>query len=471
MATLLTLPPELLLQITSHINNQKDILNFASTTRSLHALLYIHAFTSLILDDEAHYQVPRLAHVLARNPPCARAVRILKFETELCSRMEETVSYDPSVIFPLLEKVSSTIASLDAGANTNKIVAKWEEQLREGDEFEPWVAVILSIVPNIEELSLTFTHPSFYIRKLFTMISPATGTLPNPHSPEPPFVFSRLQTLSARSYNTEYGIRSSYILPFFRLPSLHTFNGVMVVDSQPEDANELCVNGPLDDFYDSDYEPAPEYEDDPEGNFRCYPGAEAFSNVTHIRLIGCNSQKGFPDLIRACRRLVSFVYEYGDCGGVVGFTDSRRFYASLWRHRASLEEVEICCQDVNGPRESGFIGSFKEFQFLRQLRVCADDILVRVEGARTKRIGIDVLPASLENLVIDFFYACDDPEELGEQLKELRREAKLQCPKLVSLRVAGYEQDFPSQEDSFRTCAQPRIRRKLFLACEFMTQL
>jgi hypothetical protein len=469
MATLLTLPPELLLQIASHINNQKDILNLASTTRSLHALLYIHAFTSLTLDDETHYQITRLTHVLARNPRCARAVRVLGFETELCSRIEETVSYDPSVIFPLIEKVSSTIASLDAGANANKLVAKWEEQLREADEIEPWVAVILSIVPNVEELSLTFSHPSFYIRKLFTMISPATGTLPNPHGPEPPFLFSRLHTLSARS---EFGIRSSYILPFFRLPSLHTFNGVMVADGQPEDAKELREDGPLDDFYDSDYEPAPEYEDDPEGNFRCYPGAEAFSNVTHIRLIGSNSRKGFPDLIRACRRLVSFVYEYGGYDGVDRFTDSRRFYASLWRHRGSLEEVELCCQHVNWLGESEFIGSFKEFQVLRRLRVCADDILVRMEGARTKKIAMDVLPASLDNLVIEFFHACDDPEELSVQLKELQREAKLQCPKLVSLRVAGYvPQDFQPEEDGFRLCAQPRMRRKLFLACEFMTQL
>ncbi|KAL2808663.1 hypothetical protein BJX63DRAFT_435881 [Aspergillus granulosus] len=464
MPTLPALPPELLFQITSHINNQKDILNIASTTQPLHALLYAHAFTSLTLDDGSHYQLTRLTHVLARNPRCARAVRVLRFEPELCTALsrvkDEKVRYDPSVILPLLERVSSTISSSDARANANTIVAKWEELLKAGDEIEPWVALILSLVPNVEELSLTFYHPSFYIRKLFSMMNSATSTLPNPNGPEPPFLFSRLHTLSARWYDTEYGVHSSYILPFFRLPSLRTFNGVMVIDGRPEDAYDLRGDAPPDDcFYDSDYEPAPEYEDDPEGYFRRYPGAEAFSNVTHIRLGGCNSQTGFPDLIRACRGLVSFVYEHGDCGGVVGFFAPRRFYASLWGHRGSLEEVEICFEaDSLGMfSESGFIGSFKEFQVLRRLRVTDENILVSEGGARTGRMGTGVLPASLENLVIEDFDACDDPGDLSVQLKELRREVESQCPKLVSLRVAGYKRDVQLQEGDWPQYLRPTM--------------
>jgi hypothetical protein len=173
--TLATLPTELLFLITSHLNNQRDILNLASTTRALHTLLYTRAFTSVRLDDDSHYQLTRLVHILARNPECARAVRVLRFEPFLYRdprgvRAEDNVEYDAEFIRPIIERLSAAFAAspetrADVGADA--IVAKWETLLRKGVNIEPWTALLLALVPNVGELSLKFHHESYHTRKLY----------------------------------------------------------------------------------------------------------------------------------------------------------------------------------------------------------------------------------------------------------------------------------------------------------------
>jgi hypothetical protein len=219
MAALTSLPADLLFMITSYLGNQKDILNLASTTRALYALLYTHAFTSLRLDDESHYQLTRLTHVLATNPECARAVRILQFEPSVSHEpsdvpVEEHVKYDGGVIRPILERLVSALVypsdatkkkkdtNNNANENADATVAKWEASLKEGNEIDLWVALALSLVPGVEELSLTFSYGSFYIRKLVSAV-----TLVGPDGQEPPFNLSRLRTLSARWCDTENGVR------------------------------------------------------------------------------------------------------------------------------------------------------------------------------------------------------------------------------------------------------------------------
>ncbi|KAL4789262.1 hypothetical protein BDV19DRAFT_374370 [Aspergillus venezuelensis] len=439
-----SLPPEILLLIANHLDNHKDILHLASCTRGFHAFLYPHAFRILVLRDTELYELTRLTHVLAQNPRCAQAVRVLRFDPRLRSRPdiqeEEKVKYDGGVILPVLERSGFGRAA----------VAKWKEKLTENMDTDAWTAVILTLVPNIEELAMTFSYPSFYVRKLLAT-SIEGGTEP---------IFARLRELSARWYDTENGLPSAYILPFLRLPSLRILNGVMIEDARPTDEHDLRREVPPsgNDSWDEDYEEPPDYEVDPEGYFKRYPGDENFSNTTHIKLEYSNSGKGFPDLIRACRGLVSFVYEHGNCGELDHLAP-RRFYPSLCKHRESLEELTICYSRwwfMHGdPAESEFIGSFRDFAVLKRLRLRSDNIFVRGGRGEYANLALGMLPPSLEALAIEDFDWHPNPIGFVKRLKELRSAIKSQCPNIASLKVIVGGKDMPPQEDGWPLYSAP----------------
>ncbi|KAL3447887.1 hypothetical protein BJX65DRAFT_276178 [Aspergillus insuetus] len=439
-----SLPPEILLLIANHFDNHKDILHLASCTHDFHALLYPHAFKILVLRDNELYELTRLTHILAQNPRCAQAVRVLRFDPRLLSPpgipKEEKVKYDGGVILPVLKR----------SGFAREAVAKWEEELTKNMDIDAWTAVILSLVPNIEELAMTFHYPSFYVRKLLAR-SIAGDTEP---------IFARLRELSARWWDTENGLPSAYILPFLRLPSLRILNGVMIEDARPTDEHDLRREVPPtgNDSWDEDYEEPPDYEVDPEGYFKQYPGDENFSNTTHIKLEYSNSGKGFPDLIRACRGLVSFVYEHGHCGELDCLAP-RRFYPSLCKHKNSLEELTICYDrwwDADGEEaESEFIGSFRDFAVLKRLRLRSDNIFVRDGGGEYANLPLDMLPPSLEALVIEDFDPYPNPMGSIKRLKELRSAVESQCPNIASLKVIIGGKDMPPQDDGWPLYSPP----------------
>ncbi|KAL2853314.1 hypothetical protein BJY01DRAFT_244280 [Aspergillus pseudoustus] len=449
-----TLPREILLMIAAHLINPRDILNLALCTHGFYALLHHHAFTTLVLRDHDLHQLSRFTDVLARNPRCAQAVRVLRFDPDpepLPMREGDLTKYDRAVILPVLEK----------SGFSSTAVARWENELQDKMDIDAWIAVLLSLVHlNVEELAVTFYWPSFYVRKLlaksFEAAEAGGGAT----------FFPRLRELSARWWDDENGVPSSYILPFFRLPSLRIFNGEMIQDGRPSDADDLRKEVPLsyEEYYDERLLEEPDYETDPEGYFAHYPGDENFSNVTHIRLTYSSSEKGFPDLIRSCRSLVSFAYEHGNCASSM-YLAPRRFYDSLRRHKRSLEELEICydrwAEGWGDELESEFIGSFGDFAALKRLRLRWENLLLPSDGeggAVTKgaaNIPMEALPLSLESLTIEEYDKCDNPKDFMAQLRGLRSALKSQCPDLSSLRVIVTGEDMPPQEDGWPLYSAP----------------
>ncbi|KAL2810733.1 hypothetical protein BJX63DRAFT_303885 [Aspergillus granulosus] len=443
-----TIPREIVLLVTNHLDNHKDILNLASCTQDFHALLLPRAFTSIVLADESFYQLTRLTHTLAQSPKCAQAVRVLRFDPNLPTApgIPEggRVKYNQEVIVPLLKTLTSS----------RKDVAEWEKDLKQEENMDAWIAILLSLVPNLEELAMTFFWPSLYVRRLL-----AKNTKPGTNSTFLP----RLKKIRARWWDTENGLRSSYIFPFFRLPSLRTFNGVMIDDGTPYDKEDLRgeENPEDDNLYDESFEEYPDYETDPEGDFRFYPGSEDFSGVTHIQLEYSNTGKGFPDLIRACQKLVVFIYEHGHCGNLDQLAP-RRFYPSLCKHKSSLEELAICYDRwwdaVGEEAERQFIGSFVEFRVLKRLRLRGDNLIIRDGGGEefeAAKMPGEMLPPSLETLTIEDFSACADPKGLMKQLKDLRNAVELQCPNLVSLKVITAGGDTQPQENGWPLYSEP----------------
>ncbi|KAL3459136.1 hypothetical protein BJX64DRAFT_265337 [Aspergillus heterothallicus] len=446
-----TLPLEILLLITSLLEKHNDILNLASCNHALHALLHHHAFTKLTLDSNNIHQQSRLAHTLALNSRCAQAVRTLHFDQNHLShagvKPDDKLKYDRTIILPVLNSRFNIPASA---------VTQWEHDLTEELDPDAWTAVLLILVADtVEDLGLEFHYLSFYVRKLVVRGLQQQQSLGGSNiksSPKPVPLFPRLRKLNARWWDTENGLPTSYVLPFFHLPSLRMFSGVMMTDGSPWDARDLRreLPPPRDGDYDDD-------DDDEENQGRVEEDTCGFSGVTHINLSYSNSEAGFPDLIRACRGLVSFVYEHGSCGGYDELAPSK-VYTSLCDHKASLEELAICYDrwsDGCGDDRPEFIGSLAEFVVLKKVRVLATDILVPDGDGGGWRMPMGILPPSLQSLMLERFdmdvsyNAPFNAVVFMQRIKDLRGAVLAQCPDLMSLRVIIHERHERPQEDGW----------------------
>ncbi|KAL4875534.1 hypothetical protein BJY04DRAFT_223890 [Aspergillus karnatakaensis] len=412
-----TIPREILLLIASQLSVPRDVLHLASCCHQFHALLTPEAYSTLRLKDSSLLHLTRLTHTLARNLNLASAVRSLRFtdDVDLGSSQYFVAHYDRDTIYPLLEAATSSPDEL----------AAWEKLLAEkhDSEGDPWMAVLLPLLPNLEELVMTVHYPSLYTRR---MIQRATQ---NPENT----ILTKLRDITASWWDTENGLPSSYVLPFFRLPSLRRFTGHMIEDGRFEDQNMH------DD--DPDYE-IYEEEDHEIKEEKYYAAPGNFSNVTHLHLYNSNSARGLPDLIGAAKRLESFVYMYNGSVGEYDPFDPPAFYKSLRKHKDSLQEITLCetpyAFSVGDPLEFQFIGSFADFTALKSLRLRSFNILRwnEEDAMGSTNSLFDVLPPSLNSLTIEDFNKHDGPSLLA-QLEDLIRDRKSHFPYLKHLELRG----------------------------------
>ncbi|KAL4744946.1 hypothetical protein BDW72DRAFT_187637 [Aspergillus terricola var. indicus] len=359
-----TLPSEILLLIASHLTNSTDTLRLASSCQQFHALLTPQAYTIIELEDGRLWHISRLTHTLARNPQLAKAVRILRFGDKVifCEHYEDILYYDDNIIRPLLE----------AATSSSKQLAAWEKQLKANSREDPWIAILLPLLENLEELKMVIHWPFTYTRRMLQRITQDPNNT----------ALNRLKEVSVKWWDTQGGLPTSYVYPFFRLPFLRGFTGTMLTDGCYED----------EDLYRDvfDNEEKEEYEDEEAKEAR-YPGAECFSNVTRLHMHYSNSEMGLPDLISASKQLESFVYEYNGSTGEYTPFNPPAFYRSLCKHKKSLTEITLCEEvwgySVDDPINTRFIGSFKNFTALKKLRLRGQNILDWEEshGAGSKK--------------------------------------------------------------------------------------
>ncbi|KAL5001562.1 hypothetical protein BDV10DRAFT_182461 [Aspergillus recurvatus] len=312
---------------------------------------------------------------------------------------------------PLLEAATGTATVPATPPSASGKVQAWETALKsEYSGADAWIAVLLPSLPNLE-LAMTFYWPSVYTRK---MIQRITSRRSDAGVAEP---LPRLKEATFRWGDTEGGLPSLWILPFFRLLSLRIFRGEQLRDGDRRDEvmHEECSD---------DYEPVDEEESKAKAA-ESIP-RQHFSNVTHLHLHYSNSERGFPDLISAPRSLKSFVYEHSGQKGHLDPLNPRGFYESLYKHKDSLAEITVyediwsysvdTDDDDDDVPERRFIGSFADFGVLRKLRLPGQNVLdwmpsnpdtgMRV-GAGARNTLAEIPPASLECLTIETFNEYD----------------------------------------------------------------
>ncbi|KAL5342189.1 hypothetical protein BJX70DRAFT_357128 [Aspergillus crustosus] len=415
------LPAELLLAITSYLDNHRDTLNLAYSCHAFYPLLLPKVFTALDLLKHTDGHLSHLAHALVSNKKLADEVHSLRVYNGF--RSTSSVRYEQSIIQPLLEAILGPDDSLPT----------WERVLKDRENNDAWVALLLTILPNLESL-----HVQIYPFSNYT-VSMLAGSMDR--QPGSNLLLYNLKDIYVEWWDSQGGIGTDYVLPIFRLPQLRTFTGKMICE------------GDGGDGYSED-------EDEDDFDAAAYIPAQAgYSNVTHITLWASSSRKAFADLIHAPKRLESFVFEHSNEPHFSEDGDlfSSRFHPPLYRHRESLQEL-VLTYDENTSTEYSweFVGSFVEFTALKILRLSAVSVLDwRQEWADLSRVSTntltDVLPRSLETLIIEDMES-QHMGELALGFSELVSDGNCHCPNLKYVEINGnwMSQDQTTEESNMK---------------------
>ncbi|KAI2686230.1 hypothetical protein CBS147355_1717 [Penicillium roqueforti] len=394
-----TLPAELLLLITSHLDSHTDILRLASCCRAFYPLLLPKVFTSLDLIEHHYGRLSHLAHTLALNPTLAQEVRTLRVSHEWLR--PSVMRYEQEVILPVLKSILGPDDSLST----------WDQELQTQGSHDAWTVLLLALLPNLEDLVVQVHEYSNYTLEWMARIAEKEGS-----------GLSKLRHLTVVCSDIDGGLSSSHFLPILRLPSLRSFCGDMIFDGE-KDVEDQAFNTAS---YGSD-------------NAR-------YSNVTHIHLKSSCSRRGFASFIGAAKSLESFIFEHAD---IPPFLEDEGMYAAnyyppLQRHRETLQTLTLTDAYTNNYSNYGtygyeYIGSFAGFSALKQLRLQICHIVDWDRGWSGRNETVrnrfsDLLPLSLESIILDALEAQHIPE-LVEAVKDLLSGGR--CPNLTYLEVKG----------------------------------
>ncbi|KAK3078458.1 hypothetical protein LTS18_007460 [Coniosporium uncinatum] len=270
---------------------------------------------------------------------------------------------------------------------------------------EAQVALLLSRVVNVEELSLTLPaihSDRLLLQRMRALVDHRTG-------------LQHLHTFSPSYYNFEGHVEGGFeltpISTVFRLPSIRKIVGT------------ACL----------------EPEDDAFRGFDCPPGSSTVTNIEFYRSSIC--PKAFRVMIEACKGLEVLYCDWG--GHTVGWSEINFSIigGALQSQAHSLQKLTLDCRkhyDVWPEDEEvliGPLGSLKNFKQLRMINVPGVALIGwdkdRIDGFNTLP---DVLPPCIEELRISNW-----APGLEEQLSMLSAVTKEQYPNLRRLILQDVE--------------------------------
>ncbi|KAL2825738.1 hypothetical protein BDW59DRAFT_145866 [Aspergillus cavernicola] len=400
-----TLPSEILIIISSQLESQIDRLSLAGCSHRFRTLLLPHAFTSITIRKDCTWSLSSLVHILVRSPTFAHHVLSLSLNTD------NNHCQHPHKIQINEETMQEVLKNLGL---TEEDTPKWENDLRgkvegswEGQQQDAWSAILLTLLPNLEVLQMEWGHEVDHRRTVLERASRSEG----PVDTRP--TFSRLREVYIRSYETYTGISVSDVFPFFRFPSMRKFSSHVVI-------------------YGHKHEKTAEIPGD--------------CNVTDLALYSSSPTSGFAGLISRCARLESFICQHASGLEWYSPLDHPSLHRKLIRHTNTLKEIAIYCEidpcRPRGPNEDAFFGSLAGFSVLQKLRLRASNLLDWDSKALKARNHLwEVLPPSLQSLVVEDFHQCPNMEEFVEQLADMIRNSYPGSPGPRSLEIRGILHD------------------------------
>ncbi|KAE8168629.1 hypothetical protein BDV40DRAFT_2289 [Aspergillus tamarii] len=434
---LINLPLEVLHQIASDLS-PKDTCNLISTSRRMHSVFQRKLYTNVVLQ-VVNPNAPQIFfYTVARNPDLAGYVQSLAlaswetyqdWETDRDpEKTTERPDFDSGLIRNLVDK------TIDYSEEEKK---KWLHDLEEFYD-DAWLALLIPRLTNLRKLGLEWPFGSSHVSMMLNKAA-INGGVCLPH----------LEEVDMCWYDTESGVASYQMNPFFKFPSVRKVSGWKVAESAKEDDEE-----------EQEQEEGGEFELDPNEILSSFSLPPRCSNVTDIDLSQTNAGEGMREWIQACKTLKSFRIIHG--GAVISddYVQPRKLYNSLSLHKSTLEALWFeHCDYPKGENDDEWMGSFVGFSALKFIRLSLSNLVgLNGEGSYARKIS-DVIPSSLETLFLDvgskaLFDVVDDLAEIATPRK---------FSKLTTLHVETYK--IHSTENAAKVAWLQQRCREVGVAC------
>jgi hypothetical protein len=416
-----SLSNDVLLLIGEFLEDHQDRYNLLFVCRHFHGLFRRLVYRYAALKDCS--QTRSFLTAVLQHPELARAVRAL----DLSGWRTQSEPY---------EGTSMTAAEMEVFCNWAREISlsdeeyvQWEHDLQQDVE-EAWMALLLPLVRNVQQLRLVYPKENKYLDRMMQRAVQRE----KPFDTQP--AFRALREVSMGHLDDTLDSKGTYapsqVLPFLQLPSMRAITIDSIVESTSADEQ-------------------PQPEQDPPA-----------SSISEIVLNSSSGAKGMTSIVAACSALRSFKYQHSDSHLLAEGYQPAAFYRSLSASKHTLHTLwlDSCGMHlpftIAGANETHdeWFGSLADFTNLKDVRIRLPNLLdIRYQAEPSVPLT-EVLPAGVESLYVE---GCKENSlamlvnQLGALLSTSRSggvDGKSgQSPRFKDLKKLEIEGTFHDEED------------------------
>ncbi|KAJ0416903.1 hypothetical protein BJY00DRAFT_217959 [Aspergillus carlsbadensis] len=156
----------------------------------------------------------RLVDTLVRNPVLctyARSLRLAAWDTPYPWANDDGRDLDLDLILRRYD-ISPVLAKAREASLPGKQAVAWERDLKKENP-DAWIALLLTLLPNLCRLEIQFPDRSTYVPQVILRAAAGQFSIP---------VLQRLEQVFVSAGFEPYGLVTSLVLPFFGLPALRS---------------------------------------------------------------------------------------------------------------------------------------------------------------------------------------------------------------------------------------------------------
>ena len=265
------LPEEIFQLILSYLDSKDAVFRLARAARPFYNRLAPTLYASIETTCFCVGIHRALVHNFLLHPELALSVRRLRLGRVPWCASKAAYSDHQHTHYECPESREKLVGLVRALSHRDWELTQWLEDLERGHTRDPWLALLLYLLPNLETLELfwggTGTRYSEWVLKRNTGAKATAFGRTR--------ILSVLHTATIKVLEDEgKDFHLPRLAPFFQMDSMRTFRGFFLTDRLQE-YNFLPPNS---------------------------------SPITHLELLQCSGDTGFVDLVAPCKNLQSFTY-------------------------------------------------------------------------------------------------------------------------------------------------------------------